>query len=102
MLAFSFGDGDQHRQSVFGDQGVGDLTVGHHRTCPGGPHPIRAYPVGRPLVGHEEIQRVVHHRGHRDRVDRFEGEDLHRSHVVQELAWTALRRLIYAHACSST
>ena len=82
---------------MFGDQGVGDLTVGHHRTWPGGTHPIRAHPVGRPLVGHEQIQRVVHQRGHRDGIGRFEVEYLNRSHVVQEPVRIVLRRLIDAH-----
>ncbi len=97
MLVPGFGDGDQHRESVFGDQGVRDLTVGHHRTWPNRPR-LWTDLVGRPLVGHEQVQRVVHQRGHRDGIDRFEVEYLNRSHVVQEPVRIAPRGLIDAHA----
>jgi hypothetical protein len=54
--------------------------------------------MSRALVGHEQVQRIVHDRGHGDGVDRFEVEYLDRSYVMQEPVRIVLRRLIDAHS----
>jgi hypothetical protein len=51
------------------------------------------------LVGHEDVDHIVHQRRHEDRVDRFKIEDRRGLHLMQDLmaAAVASRRVVSAH-----
>ena len=71
VLTAGLGHRDQHRESVLGDQRVGNMPVRHQRRRPPRAAP-RVRPPGRSLVGHQAVGGVIHQGDHDDRIHRLQ------------------------------
>jgi hypothetical protein len=81
---------------VLGDKRIRDLSVGHHRARHRRTQ-LRRRTVGHALVRHEQVERIVHDRGHCHRIHRLQHHLLDRPDIMQHPMRVVLRRLIHAH-----
>ncbi len=73
VAAARLGELDQSRESVLGPRHVRDFALLRERRRGSDNTEVAgAEPLGRPLVGHEDVEDIVDKRGNRQRVDRLE------------------------------